>query len=71
MNLASKKITKEYICDLLMQSIIQESLDKDIRNQILDKFENEPYYEFLIDVYDEISLAYFKLGFEFHSLITS
>jgi len=71
MNLASQKITKEYICDLLMQSIIQESLDKDIRNQILDKFEDEPHYELLVDIYDEISLAYFKLGFEIHNLITS
>ena len=64
-------MTKEDICDILIQTIIQESLDKDIRNRILDKYEDEPYYEILADVYDEVGRAYVKLGFELHSLMRS
>ena len=64
-------MTKEDIFDVLMQTIIQESLDRDIRNRILDKYEDEPYYEVLADVYDEIGRAYVQLGFDLHSLMRS
>lgn len=65
------EMTKKDICDILMQAIIQGSLDKDIRNKILDKYEDELYYEDLVDIYDEIGSAYFKLGFEIYSLMLS
>ena len=65
------KLTKEEICDILFQTLcVQECLDKDIRNGIMDKFANEPYYDVLVDTFDEISRAYFKLGFDVHNLIT-
>ena len=63
-------ITKEEIRDMIMYTIlIHECRDSNIRDGILDKFENEPYYETLVGIFDEISNAYFKLGFEIHSLM--
>jgi len=44
---------------------------EDIRDGILDKFEKKPYYEDVIKVFDVVSHAYFKLGFEFHVLLNS
>lgn len=46
-------MTKEGILDILKQTVIQDSLDKDIRNYTLGRFEGECHYEFLPDIYDE------------------
>ena len=65
------KMTKDDVCHILMQAIIQDSLDKEIRNRILDKFEDEPYYEMLADIASDLGHAYFKLGFEVCNLIAN
>lgn len=65
------KLTKEELCEILIQTLlIQECRDSDIRDAILDQYENEDYYGVLVGVYDEISSRYFKLGFETYQLIT-
>jgi len=63
-------ITKEEIRDILTYFIFtHECRDSNIRNSILDKFEDKPYYEEFVEIYDEISLAYTKIGFDLHGLL--
>ena len=57
------ELTRDEIVAFLAQHIlVQECRDAPFRDAILDKHANEPYYEALTEIYDELSLAYFKLG---------
>ena len=71
-NLAAEMgVTKAYIRDLLSQHIIfQDCLDSPIQDQIiLEKYEDEPYYHILYEVFNKTSHAYFKLGFDTRDLM--
>jgi len=71
-NLASKVgVTTEYMRNLLNQHIIsQDCLDSPIQDQIvLEKYENEPYYDILYEVFSKTSHAYFELGFDTRDLM--
>ena len=67
-------LTKAEVIDILAQHIlIQEGRDAFIRDEILKKYDGKPYYdhEVLMNIYHDISLAYFKLGVEFADLLKS
>ena len=66
------KITKEEILNILMYVIlIHECRDSEIRDGILDKFEKKPYYKEVMEVFDQTSWTYFKLGFDFSNFLSS
>jgi len=58
------ELTNENIADLLFESICFHSLDGDIRNSILEKYEgDEVLHEQICNIFDIIAKAYFKEGY--------
>ena len=65
------KITKDKIRDILMyMTLIHECRDSKIHDGILDKFEDKPYYNEVMEVFDQVSWTYFTLGFDFSCFLS-
>jgi len=64
-------VSMEYMRNLLCQQIIfQDGLDSPISNfLILEKYEDEPFYELLCETYKKAFLTAFKLGFDVRDLM--
>ena len=71
-NKIAVEVTKEEIRDMLAYVLlVHECRDSHIRDSILDPFENKPYYEDLVKLYNEVSEVYFKIGFGVYRLLAS
>lgn len=66
------EIKREEVRDLLMYVLLtHECRDSKIRDSILDKYEEQPYYEQAVEVFNQVSEVYFKIGFDICSMITN
>jgi len=58
------EVTNEDIANTIFEAICFHSLDKKIRNNILEKFEdNEVLHEQICGIFDDVARAYFIEGY--------
>jgi len=66
-------VSREYICELIRQNIInQDGLDSPIYDfLILDEYENEPYFDLFCNILNKAQHTYFQFGFDAHAVLMS